>query len=421
MSKPSPTEPAPDRGPPGLQARLDTLAKAVNGLRAEAHDLPPRLHPALAELAAAVNDLEQFLGQSTRADLSAQGHRETLRLEFRSLPMPAYMWRKTDDDFALIDCSDAAVQFTQGRIYQYFGQTTRQMYPHYPEFLEDMSRCYRERIAMRKEMAYQFVSTGELRHLIVTYVYVPPDLVMVHTVDISERVRAEEALKREQELLRQMVTTQDRDRKLLACEIHDGLAQQLAAAQMFLTSFRELLPAEPEKAWKAFEGGLESLSQGLAEARHLISGLMPPALEQLGVVAALEQLVREVEASDGPHVEFISQVQFDRLVSPLENALFRIVQECLTNARRHSQSSKVLVRLTQRGDRVRLEVRDWGVGFAPAQVPKDRFGLQGIRHRARLWGGRVHIRSVPGRGTRVLVELPLVLHSDPPSPRKALQ
>ena len=147
----------------------------------------------------------------------------------------------------------------------------------------------------------------------------------------------------------------------------------------------------------------------MAETRRLIGGLRPPVLDEAGVVPAIEYLVAEHQRRDGPEIEFVHEVQFDRLAPPLESALFRIVQECLTNACRYSQSPKVRVELRQADDRVRIDVQDWGVGFDPEQIGDGHFGLRGIRERARLLGGTVSIQTAPQQGTHVTVELP----SDP--------
>jgi two-component system sensor histidine kinase DegS len=96
----------------------------------------------------------------------------------------------------------------------------------------------------------------------------------------------------------------------------------------------------------------------------------------------------------------------------LENAVYRIVQEALTNACRHSKSKSIRVMLVQQRDCLRIDIRDHGVGFKPEDVGESRFGLEGIRERARLLGGHAQIESAPGNGTHVMVELPIV-------PRKA--
>jgi signal transduction histidine kinase len=100
------------------------------------------------------------------------------------------------------------------------------------------------------------------------------------------------------------------------------------------------------------------------------------------------------------------------LVPPLESAAFRIVQEAVANACRHSRSPGVIVELIQRDDRLHIKVQDQGVGFDPNAVEETRFGLRSIRERARLLGGRAEIQSAPGSGTSISVELPVVLRAD---------
>ncbi len=151
------------------------------------------------------------------------------------------------------------------------------------------------------------------------------------------------------------------------------------------------------------------LRQGHFEARRLISGVRPPILDESGVVAAIAHLVSDQSRPKGPKIDYHSRVDFDRLAATLENAVYRIVQEGLTNACQHSKSEKVRVSLVQRGDRVQIEIRDWGIGFDIRSVQENRFGLVGIRQRARLLGGKCSIRSKTGKGTRVVVELPVVV------------
>jgi len=227
--------------------------------------------------------------------------------------------------------------------------------------------------------------------------------------DVTHRMQTEEALRKEQRALRRLLESHERERKLVAYEIHDGLAQQLAAASMQLQAFQLSREQDPEEAAKALDAGMALLAQGLAETRRLISGLRPPILDDQGVVPAIEHLVREPGEPERPAVELVVNVRFGRLHPLLENAIFRIVQESLTNAKRHSQSDKVRVGLTQRGRRLHIEVRDWGVGFDPKAVGQRRFGLRGLRERARVLRGRVAIRSTPGKGTRLTAVLPLTV------------
>ncbi len=231
--------------------------------------------------------------------------------------------------------------------------------------------------------------------------------------ELQARKLAEDALRQERRKLEHLLRASDHERQLIAYEIHDGLAQQLAAAIMQLQAYARMKDEQPENAAKAFEAGMALLRQGHVEVRRLIGGVRPPILDESGIVAAIGHLVDEQEYLGGPLIEFRSQVEFGRLDSVLENVIYRIVQEGLTNACKHSQSERVLVELTQQGDRVRIQIRDWGIGFAPAAISDGCFGLKGIRERARLLGGRALMESAPGKGTGIVVDLPLVYQKRP--------
>ena len=226
--------------------------------------------------------------------------------------------------------------------------------------------------------------------------------------DITERKRAAEALQREQRTLKHLLQSSDHERQLIAYDIHDGLAQQLVGAIMQFDAFDHLKGTKPKQAADAYHAAMTMLRQSHFEARRLISGVRPPVLDESGVLAAIAHLVHEPAFDNGPKIDFRSRVTFHRLASVLENVVYRTVQEGLTNARNHSKSQEILVSLVQRGDHLRIEVRDWGVGFDPKQVPGNRFGLEGVRERARLLGGKCSIKSKPGEGTSIVVVLPVV-------------
>ncbi|MGW8257939.1 MAG: sensor histidine kinase [Thermoguttaceae bacterium] len=232
--------------------------------------------------------------------------------------------------------------------------------------------------------------------------------------DVTERRRAEDALRRGQNYLRHLIDLQERDRKLISYEIHDGLTQHLTAASFKLQVLEERLKNKnAQDAMTMLEDVFVLIGKSIKEARHLIGGLRPPILDEMGVIAAIEYLISERRQSGGPEIEFFSHVDFQRLEAPLEAALFRIAQECLTNACRHSQSSKILVELRQVGSMVRLTVEDWGVGFDPGSVKSESYGLRGIRERASLLGGKAEVNSsVGGKGTKIAVQLPLLEAED---------
>jgi PAS domain S-box-containing protein len=226
--------------------------------------------------------------------------------------------------------------------------------------------------------------------------------------DITRRKRAEEALQKEQRLLKQTLDLQERDRKLVAYEIHDGLAQQLAGALYKFQAVERLRSSDPREAEAVLAEGLRTLTAAMTETRRLIGGLRPLVLDDSGIVAAIDYVIAEHVHRGGPEIEFVHKIGVQRLAAPLESAVFRIVQESLANACRYSQSAKVRVEVARTDDRVRIEIQDWGVGFDPQRIESGHYGLQGLRERVRLFGGTAAIDSAPGRGTLIRVELPLV-------------
>lgn len=234
-------------------------------------------------------------------------------------------------------------------------------------------------------------------------------------VDITDRKQTELALRRERQTLEEMLELQEHERRLIGYDIHDGLAQQLSGATMFLQSFRDQFAERPSEQWKSFDQGFQALSEALAEARRLIDDLRPVVLEEGGILPAVEALIEKLHVRYGMEIEYVADAQLGRLAPLREFAVFRIVQEALTNARRHSRTRKVRVELRQRHDRLFLEIRDWGVGFDPQKVPPGHYGLEGIRERSRLLGGQVEIQSAPGEGTRIALEIPATW---PPPPEE---
>lgn len=228
---------------------------------------------------------------------------------------------------------------------------------------------------------------------------------------LEQRVEQRTAeVRREQQTLQHLLRSSDHERRLIAYEIHDGLAQHLAGAIMQLESHAPLREQNPSQAAKAFATGLTLLHQSHEEARQLISGVRPPILDDEGVVAAIEHLANDDRAAAaGVQIEFHQEVNFDRLAPVLENSIYRIVQEGLTNALKYSQSKKVRIELVQTGRELQMVIQDWGVGFGSDKERDECFGLKGIRERARLLGGTAAIETTPGTGTRIVVKLPVVL------------
>ncbi|NQU20765.1 MAG: PAS domain S-box protein [Candidatus Nealsonbacteria bacterium] len=322
------------------------------------------------------------------------------------------------DEKSFFDCNDATLRiFGCSSHEEFFGKHPGEMSPDFQPDGTDSRTAAAARIASAIEtgsahfewLHRRIDGTEFMADVLLSSVDLHGKTVLQAVVrDISERKRAEEAVLRERETLQSLLESSDRDRKLTAYEIHDGFTQHITGAKMQLEAFSQLKDENPEVAAHAFQQGLDLVARGMTEARRLISGLRPPILDEAGVVAAIEHLANDVNMQKGPEVDFVFNVTFERLEPLLENAVFRIVQESVTNACRYSRSSKVQVKLTQQDDRVRIEVRDWGVGFDPDNITDTSFGIRGIKERARLLGGQAAIESTPGNGTLLSVTLPLV-------------
>lgn len=203
--------------------------------------------------------------------------------------------------------------------------------------------------------------------------------------------------------LRRLLDIQDRERMLIAYDIHDGLSQYLAGAILHLEACR---PEElPGRAGPEVQESLRLLRRATAEARRLMSGLRPPVLED-GLEAALAILVASAR-EEIPQAALAYDLGGIRLPPTVEMTLFRIVQESLTNVLRHAAAARVNVDLSVVGGDLRVVVSDDGRGFEPHAVPTGRLGLEGIQLRAAVAGGHARITSRPGAGTVVEAVLPV--------------
>jgi PAS domain S-box-containing protein len=230
--------------------------------------------------------------------------------------------------------------------------------------------------------------------------------------NFTQRKLMQEAQRRDHQFLRSLLDLQERERRFIAYEIHDGFVQQTVAAKMHLEAYLCSAESAPPSDTGQLELAVKSLDDAVNEGRRMIGELRPMIIDERGIVAAIEYLVSEGMAKKPLPIEFVHDVRFARLDPLLEGTIFRITQEALANVWRHSNSAKALVKLDHTENEIHLEVRDWGIGFDPAHLEASRFGVRGLQERALLFGGKATIDSKPGAGTRVLVELP-ILHALP--------
>jgi signal transduction histidine kinase len=149
---------------------------------------------------------------------------------------------------------------------------------------------------------------------------------------------------------------------------------------------------------------------------RLAMDLRPASLDYLGLEAALQQHIEMMSEGQGLKIEFAMTGINERLPNNMEIAFYRIVQEALNNVARHARATHVDVLITQRDDCLVLIIEDDGIGFVPTEAIKGkRLGLNGMRERAEMLGGKLIVESIPGKGSTVLVEVP---HANPSSHRR---
>ncbi len=216
--------------------------------------------------------------------------------------------------------------------------------------------------------------------------------------------RLNEDLQRSRERL---VSAREEERRRLRRDLHDGLGPRLASQALKLEAARELLENEPERAEALIAGLLEQSQDALHEVRRLVYGLRSPALDELGLVAALREYLRQ---DLPPALRFTLEAPEPLPVLPaaVEVAAYRIVQEAVTNVIRHAQATVCQVRLelVATPQVLTIEVIDNGVGLPPERTPG--VGLQAMRERAEELGGSFEISSPEG-GSRLEALLPLAL------------
>jgi signal transduction histidine kinase len=195
------------------------------------------------------------------------------------------------------------------------------------------------------------------------------------------------------------------ERERLAHEIHDTLAQGYTSVLLLLDAARLALSSEPAAAIGHLDRAEETARENLFEARALVAALIPPELSGTSLPEALRRLVERAEVQSLPRAELTVTGTPRGLPPEHEVALLRMVQESLTNVRRHAGATEVDVRLAYQTDRVTLQVRDDGRGFDP-DLPPDGHGLAGIRARAQRIGAVARIDAALGSGVTVWVDVP---------------
>jgi signal transduction histidine kinase len=234
--------------------------------------------------------------------------------------------------------------------------------------------------------------------------------------DITDQKLAEEAIRQTNrklhQLSRDLLRSQDYERRRIARELHDSTAQLLAALSINLGRLRDS-GLEPDRRTQVLSEAIDLAAACSTEIRTVTYLLHPPLLDEVGLADALRVYVQGFNQRTGIGVDIIIPPAFGRLGSEMETALFRIAQEGLANVHKHSGSQSAVIRLERDSREVRLVLQDRGHGLPTALLPWAKefvhfgVGLTGMRERAEQLGGRLELTSDDG-GVRLAVTLPLV-------------
>lgn len=229
--------------------------------------------------------------------------------------------------------------------------------------------------------------------------------------------RAELAASRERERLREemlagVLGAQEAERARVARDLHDEIGQDLTSVLLGLRLVETSLAGEPPNLDAARKHSAELrglVTDALSDVRRLAFELRPTVLDDVGLLAAVQRLAADVAARHGltHQIEVDGLGQAERLPAEVETVAYRVIQEAVTNVVRHAGAASVRIAVARSADRLRVAVTDDGVGFDPAAVGSGSLGLGGMMERAALVGGAVSLTASPGRGTTVVLEVPL--------------
>jgi signal transduction histidine kinase len=232
---------------------------------------------------------------------------------------------------------------------------------------------------------------------------------------MSRRIAAEESLR---QLSASLLHAQDDERRRVARELHDSVGQLLTGAVLSMSAVRRKTRRLSYKSTRLLSQCADCLAQSLREIRTISYLLHPPMLDETGLTDALRWYARGFSERCGVHVQIDISEELDHLSRDVRTAIFRIVQESLTNIQRHSGSSRAEIRLQRSGLQIELQVRDYGRGI-PVEVLHgggsdariQGVGISGMRERVAQLRGHMEIYS-NGHGTIVDVILPLTEESE---------
>jgi two-component system sensor histidine kinase NreB len=269
--------------------------------------------------------------------------------------------------------------------------------------------CFAKRQRMPSFELYIRTKRGEQFPVAASSTRLPSDgngaLVLILR-DITEQQRVERE-RHQRQLTNYVIQAQEEERKRISRDLHDSIGQALYSILVGLRVVNQL-PLE-DTLKQHLDEVVQLTARTLEEVKSLSAELRPSTLDDLGLVPAIRSYIKRFEQTFGIETELVVTGNLRRYAGVVETALYRIVQEAMTNAAKYADTDTLSVTLTDESDLLELKIKDEGVGFDPehVRVKGTGLGLFGMRERANLLGGQMQIDSAPGQGTTVTVTIPL--------------
>lgn len=221
-------------------------------------------------------------------------------------------------------------------------------------------------------------------------------------MDISEKVELMD------KVVRSAIEGEDRERKRIARDLHDGIGQYLAASNMNFESLKHEIESLSPKSRGRFNNGLDLLKQAMDETRKTARKLMPEVLEEYGLTFAVESLIQSFQKSSGTNISFTSTVKDATLHKQSAINLYRIIQEALNNAIIHGKCSNITIDLRQKGGNIVATIKDDGFGVNIEDTDFEKgLGLRNIKFRVQSMSGTIDFDSQPQKGMTITLKIPI--------------